>query len=73
MNSILDSKKIKQLRQAAGIDQDQLASIIGKSPVWVTFVETKDDPRHGHLIRLEDLEALASAFKVQPHELIKNA
>lgn len=72
MSSLLNSKKIKELRQAMGIDENRLATTIDRTPEWVKFVETEDDPGHNHFICLEDIETLALAFQVQPHELIKN-
>ena len=73
MSSILNSKKIKELRQKAQFDEDMLANLTGTSINWILFIETENHPDHNDQVTIGDLEKLALNLNCKPHELIKNA
>lgn len=58
------ASKLYQLRKERGLQQNQLAKIIGVEPPMYSKIE-----KGNRGIKLEQLTALAVAFKVEPKEL----
>jgi len=57
--------RLRELRTKGGMSQEQLADAAGLHRTHISLIE-----RDQRSVRLETLERLAAALRVQPHELL---
>ena len=69
MDTVIEKKlgrKIRELREKAGLTQERLAELSGIDYKHIQLLESKNPPA----AKLNTIEKLAKAFKIKPSELI---